>query len=140
MKDEDVQYEFVRELLLDNPRLYLREIRHLLAHFNHSPYVHTIHRITKRLGFSRKKLNRFCERRISEENLERRCSYLAYILMVNRDRVYFFDESYFNLLTGERNYGRSVGRRILLASTAPFRGKQLSLLATIGIIISYCWD
>ena len=134
MKDEDVQYEFVRELLLDNPRLYLREIRHqLLAHFNHSPSVHTIHRITKRLGFSRKKLTRFCERRISEENLERRCSYLAYILMVNRDRVYFFDESYFNLLTGERNYGRSVGRRILLASTAPFRGKQRSLLATIGI-------
>ena len=91
MKDEDVQYEFVRELLLDNPRLYLREIRHqLLAHFNHSPSVHTIHRITKRLGFSRKKLTRFCEWRISEENLERRCSYLAYILMVNRDRVYFF--------------------------------------------------
>ena len=28
MKDEDVQYEFVRELLLDNPRLYLSEIRH----------------------------------------------------------------------------------------------------------------
>ena len=60
MKDEDVQYEFVRELLLDNPRLYLSEIRHqLLAHFNHSPSVHTIHPITKRLGYSRKKLTRF---------------------------------------------------------------------------------
>lgn len=94
------------------PTAYLREVRELLAkefqlQHHEVPSLSSIVRLFRELRITRKKCIYVARERMSPHNQRCRQLFIQWRRAVDPRRVYFFDETHFDMETDEREFGRT---------------------------------
>jgi len=82
--------EAVRQVIDDDPELYLAEIRDkVFEHTYINMSISTLHRVMRRLCFTRKKIDKHANERYTDYNIILRDEFLARISLIPKEDLFF---------------------------------------------------
>lgn len=128
--DQTALKAHIQEMIRDNPATTMQEIVDELPNTIHAS-LSKVNRVKTAMGYTRKRIKLTTVNRNTQSTINKRWEYATIMSVKGDDRLFFLDETGFNLHL-HQTYGYAVKGLVPTLTVPSNRGKNISVMATIS--------